>query len=179
MFEVRETMSRSALGRWAGLFGVPIHHLGSDIEGREVYGARFGPHLRVCRTAPERLHPVRWTSPLENLPHPRTAPTMFACPAWCENDHDASASDAVRHLRLLHDRTGHPVTVYAERDDLSAGEHGVPWVCLVTWVGSEAVKLRLAAAQARALAVLLAVTWRDGDVAGALTEGADLIESDI
>ncbi|CAL9327434.1 hypothetical protein SUDANB121_00008 [Nocardiopsis dassonvillei] len=134
VFEVRETKSHSALRQWARRFGVPIHHLGSDTEGHEVYGAMLGPHLRVCRTEPERLHPVRWVSPLEHLPRPRKAAVMPTCPGWCENDHEADpALNLIRHIRLLHDQIGHPVTVYVERDDPVSGPPGKPVSCLVYW----------------------------------------------
>ncbi|WP_198658977.1 hypothetical protein [Nocardiopsis sp. FIRDI 009] len=182
VFEVRETETRSALWRWAHQFGVTIHHLGSVIEGREVYGAMLGPHLRVCRTAQERLHPVRWVSPLEQLPRSRKAPTMsaIACPAWCENDHGMDpSSDVVHHIRLLYDETGHPVTVYVERDDPVSGPQGHAQVCVTTWAEPDTAQLQLSAAQARALAVLLTATRRDGEVASALTEAAEVIEGDL
>ncbi|MDT0327059.1 hypothetical protein [Nocardiopsis lambiniae] len=180
VFEVRETETRNALWRWAHQLGVTIHHLGSDIEGREVYGAMLGPHLRVCRTAPERLHPARWVSPLEQLPRPRKAPPMLSCPKWCENDHTMEpSSDVAHHIRLLHDETGHPVTVYVEQDDEVTGQRGRPQVCVTTWVEPETVQLRLDAAQARALAVLLTAIRQDGDVASALTKAAELIDASL
>ncbi|MEV2277893.1 hypothetical protein AB0I72_20135 [Nocardiopsis sp. NPDC049922] len=179
VFEVRETKTPIALKRWAHQFGIPIHHLGSDIEGHEVYGAMLGPHLRVCRTAQERLHPVRWVSPLEQLPCPRKAPPMSACPAWCENDHAMDpSSDVAHHIRLLHDETGHPVTVYVEQDDPVSGPPGCPHVCVTTWADPKTAQLQLSAVQARALAVLLTATRRDGDVASALTDAAEVIEAD-
>jgi hypothetical protein len=46
--------------------------MGTTGDHEEMFGARRGAQLRVCRAPydPSRVHPVIWRSPLETLPAP-------------------------------------------------------------------------------------------------------------
>ncbi|WP_304452936.1 hypothetical protein [Nocardiopsis sp. YSL2] len=67
--EVHELPDMKSLRQWASAHHVTVEHLGSTWEKPgEVYGARDGVQVRVCRTSQDRLPPVSWESPLEHLP---------------------------------------------------------------------------------------------------------------
>ncbi|WP_435110692.1 hypothetical protein [Nocardiopsis synnemataformans] len=70
VLELHEVPTMTGLRVWARAHGARVRYLGSTWERQEVYGARKGAQMRVCRTGWDvyRQHPVVWRSPLEHLP---------------------------------------------------------------------------------------------------------------
>ncbi|WP_304455981.1 hypothetical protein [Nocardiopsis sp. YSL2] len=68
--EVHEVADMADLRQWASAHGAKVRYLGPTRDHQELYGARRGPQIRVCRTEWEgaRRHPFSWKSPLEHLP---------------------------------------------------------------------------------------------------------------
>ncbi|MFL1377870.1 hypothetical protein [Nocardiopsis protaetiae] len=77
VLDLREVPNLPALRAWASAHGATVRYLGPTGDHEEVYGARRGAQMRVCRTPWEntRLHPVMWRSPLETLPAVPESPT--------------------------------------------------------------------------------------------------------
>lgn len=76
VLDLHEVPTMAGLRAWARAHGVRVRHLGSTWEHQEVYGARKGAQMRVCRTERDvyRPHPGVWRSPLEHLPTEPTEP---------------------------------------------------------------------------------------------------------
>ncbi|GAA0976176.1 hypothetical protein Q7689_00940 [Nocardiopsis tropica] len=72
VLELRELENLAALRTWARAHGAQVRYMGTTGDHEEMFGARRGAQLRVCRAPydPCRVHPVIWRSPLETLPAP-------------------------------------------------------------------------------------------------------------